>query len=422
MNQFVKGSQLVRVPVNSVSLGMYIAKLDRPWVGTPFMYQGFRINDNKDLRALREYCQEVYVDVVKSRPAPLQEQEQDSLANVKKVKYQSTIDVRQEMGSANSGYSQSLKQVNSMLEEVEKGDDLDVAIARGSVKTCTDSIVRNPNAMVWLTHIKQKDYVTAQHCLRVALLAISLGRHLGLPKQNLETLGLCGMLHDVGKSKISVELLNKKGTLTSKEFNILKSHAILGHTMLAKDKLLPAQVLDAALSHHERIDGQGYPNQVSASNLSFYTRIVSIVDAYDAMISERPYKKAMTSSQALKTIYDERGRQFDHHLVVKFIESMGLYPPGSLVEMSSGEVGVVIAAEASARLKPTVALLTDSNKNPTKEVIVNLKKQRDVRKPLSVKQVLLDGSYGIDVNDYTLRIAEGQGGTTSKLGKIFAWG
>lgn len=394
-------SQLVKVAADRLRLGMYVAKLDRPWLGTPFLFQGFPLNDPEEIKQIRGLCQFVYVDVKKSSNRDKKKNKVEQLEDIPKTQYRTSVAVQDEIAAANQSYQGLLSQLRKMMRHSKRHGEAHSKIVKQSIKTCTESIIRNPNAMIWLSHVQQQHAHTAEHGLHVALLAISLGRHLGLPRQSLEILGLCGLLHDVGKSKVDREILDKPGKFSAEEWLQMQRHAEYGRDMLLHDPLLPPVVIEAVYSHHERIDGNGYPRGIAANELSFYTRIITIVDAYDAMISYRPYQSPRTSAEAIKIIYEERGTQFDQSLAVKFIESMGLYPPGSLIEMQSGEVGIVIAADPKARLNPTVALLTNSKKQGTKQTIVNLKTQQGSEAPLAIKQVLLDGKHGISVAAFT---------------------
>jgi len=266
-----------------------------------------------------------------------------------------------------------------------------------------DSIERNPSAMLWLTRIKNVDKYTAQHCLNVGILAIALGRHVGVGRKHMELLGLCGMLHDVGKMKVNQTILNKPGRLTREEFEHMKLHVTYGRDILVKDKSLQPEVVAAAYQHHERQDGKGYPTGMNAGSLNFYTKVVTIVDAYDAITSQRCYSDGNTSATALKILYENSGTQFDPKLVVKFIECVGIYPPGAVVEMQSGEVGVVLSVEPENRLLPKVVLLLGPDKKPMPQRIVDLKQQRELRAEQQhrIGKVLLDGAHGISLADFT---------------------
>ncbi|MBA55451.1 MAG: hypothetical protein CMK89_13435 [Pseudomonadales bacterium] len=402
MNKKVTRSrETIKVPTDQLKLGMHVSRLDRPWLDTPFLFQGFPVHDEDDLTALKNICEFVYIDVLKTSVAP--EVRSSMVGRNRPKHYSITTPVEKEIRQASEHYHKSFSEVERILDTAYKGDRIETEEIRRHIKECVDSIERNPSAMMWLTRIKNVDKYTAEHCLNVGILAIALGRHVGVGRKHMELLGLCGMLHDVGKMKVDQEILNKPSRLTAEEFEHMKQHVVFGREILIQDDTLPDEVIGAAYNHHERQDGKGYPLRMDASTLNFYTKVVTIVDAYDAITSQRCYSKGNTSATALKILYDHSGTQFDPKLVVKFIECIGIYPPGALVEMSSGEVGVVLSVEPENRLLPKVALLLDENKKPTQQRIVDLKQQRDLgsEKQHRIKTVLMDGSYGIDLAEFT---------------------
>lgn len=402
---FLESRQLVKVTTDKLEMGMYIAKLDRPWLDSPFLFQGFPLERTEDLDKLKSLCDFVFVDMVKTRSMErrVSSETVNDIINREKTDYQEAAPVEDEVAEARHTYDHALSHIESMLREAATRGEVNARLIKRHVKACVESVVRNPNALIWLSHIKHVDNYTAEHSLHVGILAIALGRQLGLPRRYLETLGLCGMLHDVGKTRVDRRILLKPGKLTREEFEEMKRHPGYGRELLQHDPLMPAEVLEATYSHHERIDGSGYPDGVDASMLSFYTRIISIADSYDAMTSTRIYARSRTSTAALKTLYEQRGSHFDQDLVVKFIECVGLYPPGCIVEMTSGEVGIVIAADQSHRLYPRVALVLDDQKNPVpNHTIVDLRKLDPVgKRSYHIKQVLEDGTYGVRIDEFT---------------------
>jgi putative nucleotidyltransferase with HDIG domain len=398
--QVITQTELVKTDINKLKIGMYVSKLDKPWLETTFLLQGFPLENKETMTKLQATCKYVYIDERKSK----------TIINARKIldikdyvskDYQHTVTVEEEIKSANRIYDQTSEKLLELLKSSHKTGEINARMIKQCVKTSVASIIRNPNAMIWLSHIKNKNSSTYQHSLRVSILAIALGRQLGLPRQQLETLGLCGMLHDVGKIKINTAILKKTDKLTDTEYDHLKSHIAIGRDMLLHDQLLPPEVLEVAYSHHERMDGQGYPEGLTGSQLSFYTRIVSIVDAYDTMTSKKAYAVTKSSASAIKEIYANKGTQFDQTMVVNFIETIGLYPPGCMVELSEGEVGVVIAADPASRLLPTVALLRDNDKMPMHQTIINLRKQNANGIKNKIVKVLKDGSYGISLEEFT---------------------
>ena len=251
--------------------------------------------------------------------------------------------------------------------------------------------------MVWLAHMHAHSSDVAAHAVRVSVLAMVVGRHLGLASQQLETLGMCGLLHDVGKTRLAPRLLGRDAQLQESEQQEMKRHTHYGRESLLHDPLMPPVVLEAAYSHHERIDGKGYPLGIAADTLSYQTRVVAIVDTYDALCQ----KEGVDSAKALKRLYNLGGSQLDKALVIKFIEALGLYPAGSLVEMNSGEVGVVIETNVESRLKPKVALVLDKYKKPQPPFQVNLKTLRRDKVDLRIARALPDGSYGVNLQAFT---------------------
>lgn len=398
-----KKLHLVKIPTSQLKMGMHVAKLDRPWLETPFLLQGFPLEKQSDLDSLRSICEFVYVDVLKTHYLNPAQRENLLSPGEPVVRYRTRVDVEQEIRIASPVYQQSLSTVQALLENVASDHAIHSKQIKKQIKACVDSIERNPSAMIWLSRIKHVDQYTAEHCVNVGMLAMTLGRHLGVNRQQLEMLGICGMMHDVGKMKVDQDILNKSGRLTPEEFEHMKLHALFGRDILLADALLPGEVVAAAYSHHERLDGRGYPEGMAGPRLGFYTRVVSIVDAYDAITSRRCYSEPRASAEALKILYEHSGTQFDQKLVVKFIECIGIYPPGSLVEMDSGEVGVVLSVDPENRLLPKVSLLLDADKRPLSlQRVIDLKLER-VGDGIQhrVKTVLVDGSYGIDLEAFT---------------------
>ena len=393
---------LDKVFTADLNKGMYVSELDRPWLGTPFLFQGFTISSDNELSQLRETCEFVYIDTSKSEVLPTSQLRRVSTPPAAKSQYKIRKTVEQEITTAYREYHACLQSLERLLGDVQRSQAIASDPIKHHIQQCTQSIIRNPSALTWLSRIKHADNYTAEHSLNVGILAISLGRHLGYEREDLETLGLCGILHDVGKMLIDPNVLNKAEKLTEDEFAQIRMHPVFGQRVLQKDSSLNNSVIEAALSHHERIDGRGYPHSRGAAELHRFTRIITIVDAFDAITSERCYSTAKSASEALKILYENRNQQFDDELVIKFIECIGVYPPGSLVEMDSGEVGFVLNT-TNHRLYPRVALLLDQNKRPMLQHIVDLSKQLNTagNVGMRIKAILPDGSYDLRLEDYT---------------------
>ena len=213
----------------------------------------------------------------------------------------------------------------------------------------------------------------------------------------LEMLGMCGMLHDVGKLEVDQKILDKPASLTEEEFAVIKGHCLIGKGILSKDENMPKEVIEAAFGHHERMDGSGYPRGVQADSLNLYTRMISIVDTYDAITTNRCYDKSRPAAEAIKILFGSRNTQFEPILVEKFIECLGIYPTGSLVELKTGEGAVVIDSNKNSRLNPKVSIVLDEEKHSRSPLIVDTSSEGSSESDRTIKRVLDENDYPVDL-------------------------
>lgn len=394
----------VQVPADAVRLGMRVVGLDRPWTDVPILFQQFAVETASQLATLRRYCLSVTVEMTEDQYRLVK----DDIASAKSRKLKALPEEKslgEELVRARESYEQARKYIDQLLRDVANGQPFDLVQVRSIIQSCVTSIMANANAMFWLSRIRHQDAYTAEHCLRVGILAISFGRFLDLPPEELEVLGLCGMLHDIGKMRIPPEVLNKPGALTKEEMDIMKTHPQHGFDLLGSHHQLAAIVRDATLSHHERMDGQGYPNALPSASISRYARIISIVDAYDAITSDRCYKKGAPAAEALRILYKCGGTQFDKELVEVFIKMIGLYPPGSLVEMSSGEVAVVLSTDPNQKLRPLLELVLDNKGYPCESRVIRLEDEPldPTGQPYRIARPLPDGIHGFTLQQHIER-------------------
>jgi len=402
-----------KIGVENLMTGMYVSKLDRPWLDTSFMFQGFVIHNMESINKLRDTCDYVYVDEEKSTIViPKSFNDYTVISQVAnrietKKSHRLVYDkadqlaLKTELPIARALQVDTRAYINDALDDVRLGRSINTNEAKRLVAGLADSVVRNPNALLWLSHMKQRDEYTAIHSVNVCILALTLGRDLGLPKEELNQLGLGALLHDVGKMIVPLDILNKPGALTDKEFVILKQHPSFGYDLLKSKNSLPEFLLEVVKHHHERENGGGYPNGLHGQQLNRFTKIVTIVDVYDAITSDRVYHDAISPSKALNKMYKWAPNDFDHYLFNSFIKCLGIYPVGSLVELNTGEIGIVTASAQGNRLKPTVLLILDKDKHlyPSHRLI-NLASSawRNNSSPLEVLRVIDNRSMGIDVN------------------------
>lgn len=234
----------------------------------------------------------------------------------------------------------------------------------------------------------------------------AFGRHLNFEEKELKKLGLCGLLHDVGKMKIPPEILDKPGVLTEDEFSIMQDHTVAGHKLLSEEEGVLPLAVDVVLNHHERPDGSGYPRGLSEDEISEYAKIISVVDAYDAMTSDRCYSRAKSPVDAQKILYENRGKQFDEDCALQFMQAIGPYPPGTWVELHNEMVGIVLAGRRKFRHLPSVILVLDKDKQRVeqKTVDLHLTDKGGLDRGFLIKKTLKDGTYDLHLEDFKLGV------------------
>lgn len=420
MDKFVSSSIVTtKIDVRDLQVGMYVSKLDKPWTDSPFLFQGFRLETQADVDAVRQECHYVYIDVEKqetysqyqsksnktkekksifnffSKPEPPKKYSKASLTPTSRVSF------IQEIDHATHTHRETSNLVRSFMEDIQLGRAINAEMAKKTVSECVDSILHSPDAWLLMTQLKKRDEYTAQHSMNVCILSITLGRQIGLAIEELNNIGLCGMMHDMGKMKIPLEILNKPDKLDAKELIIMQSHPTEGGKILMSTKDIYAGTVDVALKHHERLDGEGYPKRLKGQYIPLYTRIVTIADTYDAISSDRVYQKGRTHLEAINIMTKMTGTQLDTQLTLKFIEAVGIYPPGNVVELKSGEVGVVMESNPKNKLKPRVILLLNENKQPIPIEFIDLAMEERLHiKDRTITQIVRPEKYNIDLTQY----------------------
>ena len=396
--------------------GMYVSNLDRPWLDTPFLIQGFVIKDDDEISLLKKYCEHVFIDTSKGidteqyihDPNKLKTNrrlEQCLLDNTRLADYVDTRTPAEEMPVARLAIDEASNRVVAIMEAVKANKSINAEQVKEVVEPILESVIRNPDALMWLTQMRHKDSYTYAHSLDNCALAVAFGRHMGLPRDDLNTLAMGLLLMDIGKMKIPAEILNKSEPLTEDEFDLVRSH--VGHSVaiLKKSEGIDIDIINIAFTHHERFDGSGYPGGLKGTQTPVYGRMAAIIDCYDAMTSNRPYGKPVSAYAALQEIYNWRNKYFQEELVEQFLQCLGVFPTGTLVEMHSGEVGIVMAQNRTRRMSPKVMLLLDKNKQALPEYqVVDLMNQpfEYHENPLTIVRGLDPGAYDIDPAEFYL--------------------
>ena len=422
---FVEHKSLVKVqvPVGGLQLGMYVCELDRPWSDSPFLFQGFPLLTQEDILAVRMHCQYVYIDQARSvsitptAHANLEPRERKAMqARVSELpssplapqgKYRdanavlstNVVSVSEEVVNAGLVHAQGREVVSRLFADLYSGRELPVNDCRKFVHDSVLSLFKNENALIWYTRLKSVDEYTALHSLSVSILAAGFARHLGHTEKEMEMIGLAGLLHDVGKLKIDQQLLNKPSALTPEEFDIIKQHSRLGFEYLLSQNAPEIPTMTAYM-HHERLDGKGYPRGLRAKDIPYEARLIAVVDCYDAITSHRVYDGARSTNEAFKVLMDNMNHHFDAELVEQFIQWIGVYPVGSLVELDTGEIGVVVAVNNKARLKPEVIVIRDAEKHDTKPHYLDLANDKDSKAMHHVRRSHPDGAFDIDLHRF----------------------
>lgn len=406
-------SNKIRVYATELKIGMYVSELDKPWVDAPFLFQGFMIQDVDEINQPHEYCEYVYVDKVRSRPdvAARLLAFSSTPASKKVVSRRritstfSEVSFRQSLLQSHKVYQAARGWIDTMLKDSRLGGSVDTKKARVLVTQLADEVIQNPDALVWLTHLKMRDEYTATHCINVCILALTFGRTLGIDDGPLHKLGMGALLHDIDKMQVPDEILNKPGRLSKEEFEIMMGHPSHGHAMLVDDHDLDAESLHVVLHHHERLDGGGYPQGLSEADIPMLTRITSIVDVYDAITSDRCYHDGVSPALAMENLFKWSKGNFDISLLEKFIKCLGIYPIGSVVRLNTGEVGVVVSTDEDHRVRPIVLLAMNADgKAYQPRRLVNLSSEvwEKSGSLLTIEEVLQPGSLGIGIRDIVL--------------------
>jgi HD-GYP domain-containing protein (c-di-GMP phosphodiesterase class II) len=436
------------ISTRELRLGMFVVDIDRPWTETPFMMQGLLLENVEQLRALQHYCRSVTIDrsrsvgdqysakfidkddprrgadgalrqhpdIIESR---IEAQRFLKVAREFKGRIHTTRlphvpRVRSEEGR--SRIDSELLYCAPIVDDVYRAlrearlaidDDAAIDVARldGLVGEMAAGVQRNPDALLWLTRLKRTDQYAYDHAVNVSVHGMVFARFVGLSANQVRQLGLAGLLQDIGKVQIDYEVLSKPGPLDEREFEHVKAHVSNTLKLLQAHEGFDAEVLGIIAAHHERFDGTGYPRGLAGMKIPLAAEMAGIVDTYCAMTRERVYREAVSSQRAMETLNQLRNTLFRETLIDQFLQCIGLYPIGTLVELNSGEVGVVIQQNQVRRLQPRVLVLLAPDKSVERfPRTLDLLMQPETADgaPYRIVQALPLNAYGIDPNDFFL--------------------
>lgn len=460
-----------KVPSQALTRGLFVAELDRAWNETPFLFQGFRIENARELNTLRGACKWVVVDPAHSDPEALRAVTQalqalgagndaagalpdpnaDDAVNapagrgtavawlrreaaavgaprparrrlsqcppfverrardrsplvageVALVRYRHEVAFEQEIELAQAAATTASEVLRAVHEEVARGTQPGLAELMACAQELVVSIVRNPDPLQWLLQVRDRDAAAHTHGVRCAVYLLALARHLGFAPSELMHMASIGLLLDLGKARLDPALLQRAGPLTPAELGTVQQHVQLGLQAVAAGGALPEPVIRGIAEHHERADGSGYPRQLPDSSISIYGKMAGLADSFAAMTTARPHAAARSPFEAMKVLNGEAGTRYPAPLVEQFLKAVGMYPTGTPVELSNGQLAIVVCQNRVRQMEPRLLVLTDTRKKPLERPheLDLLKQPSGVvnGKDLRIERGLPHGLPGIDL-------------------------
>lgn len=429
----------IKVDMNELSLGMFVSGLDRPWSQTPFPLQGFYLRDLSDLNQLKSICNYVFIDIEKGRgpissrlirrdapsisglksalrePAATMVSEAIAPLKIQRNLYHEVIPLQKEVKKAKQLHQKIYAQVVDVIKllEIKPAEDISLVEAQRLISEMVDSVIRNPDAFTWLSRLQEKDKYIFSHVIRASVWAVLFGRHIGLPKRDLDVLAMGVLLKDIGRTKLDPVLLGKRNRTATEEL-VYERFIDLGADILRKMSGIEPRVISVVKTHCERLNGSGFPQHLVGDKIPLLGKIAGIVTYYDQITNPRGSRNPIAPSKAVAKLYELRNIQFQEELVVEFIRAIGLYPTGTLVELNTGEVGVVVEQNFERRLKPKIIVVYDAFKRKLndfvlldlsiddkhkQELIDTGKKTRYEIEKIEIARDLEPGSIDIDISN-----------------------
>lgn len=359
---------------------MKVVQLDINWIKSPFWRHAFTIKSEKDIRLLKQFCKFVVIDLNESdlaatnhlrRKVSEQEESSEGLEKARVQKKQRKEEITpkaveaadtpawQRLKKAEDDLVQAVEEISDVFSDIKVGRAVDSPKLKRSVETMAQDVLSDSSSLLLLTRLKEKEQSLAEKSVNVCVLTLTFAKHLGIRKDQLYELGLGALLHDIGMLKVPDNLLIHPGPLNPSQRAIIEQHVLDGVSFVGLNEELSKMesLRDMIACHHERYDGSGYPRGLKGKSIPLFARILGITTTYEAMTRERFYSSTSSPTQALAKLYRWRYKLFDGRLVEKFIQALGVYPPGCLVELSTGQVAVVTAINPDVRTRPVIRVL-----------------------------------------------------------------
>jgi HD-GYP domain-containing protein (c-di-GMP phosphodiesterase class II) len=350
-----------RIKVEDLQVGMMITDVGRSWMNHPFLTKQKRVHSPKEIQKLKDYgILEVTVEIETESESLLEfaEEEKNNLSLPSSERdLQNKIPFAQELKCARLVKQEAHLLVRDYMQDIRAGKNIESEKAKQVVNQMIDSIFRNRDALASLTRLKGYDEYTFVHSINVCILCLALGRHLNFSYEELQQIGIGALLHDAGKMKVPPHILNKPGKVTEEEYGAIKKHPLYTLEVLEKAGEIPDASMQMAVQHHERYNGKGYPYGLAGDQIIPFGQIAAIIDVYDAITSDRCYQRGIPPYEGIRKIYEWAKTDFNQRLVENFIQCIGIYPVGTLVQLDTDEVGIVYSINHENLLRPEVLLI-----------------------------------------------------------------
>ncbi|MEZ5504120.1 MAG: HD-GYP domain-containing protein [Halioglobus sp.] len=390
--------RLVKLPAMNLEPGMFVAELDRPWLETPFALQGFVIRDSEEVLYVSNYVDHVYVDAEYSGVRQSLKLAVAPTANQSGAR----LKLRDEFARTRVSFESAAETLDNIFESLRNGTQNDIRTVQAAINPLIEGVFRNQEAVAALLRLKESGEYRYHHGVSMAVWAAILGRHLGLHRHELEKLAVGCAMCDIGMTQLPPELLDQAENLSATQLRIVRAHPTMGADLVSNSKNVDIEIVSIIENHHERMDGSGYPRGIKGASIPLLARIAGLVDTYDAMITPRPYATARTSHEATQELLDCKGTKFQEALVEQFVQAIGLFPTGTMVELNTGEVAIVVAQNATRRLKPELVIVMTADKVRLETPkIVDLDNQSVAAEGERwITRELLTGTYGISGEEF----------------------
>lgn len=364
-----------KIQVQQLRVGMYVSDFNAGWLDHPFMLNSMKIaSDEQVQKVLASGVKELFINTARGldiadapslkEAAAQTERQLESIAASGKTRVaERQVSLAEEMSRAKNTFTEATKIIRGVMDDIRLGRQIEVEASKAVVEKITSSVMRNDNAMQSMRRMQSHDDYTFLHSVSVCAMLTTFSKAVGFDLATTHDVALGALLHDIGKMRVNLALLNKPARLSDEEFRHMKSHVVLGSDLLRQMSGIPKISFEPLEMHHERFDGSGYPNGLKGAEISQVGRMSAIVDVYDAITSERCYHDPVGPADGIRKLFEWSKFHFDPELVQIFVKSIGIYPVGTLVRLESGRLGVVIEQRESNLLTPVVRVVFDTRRD-----------------------------------------------------------